>query len=88
MGRRGRRFESCLPDHLRLLSRDAVSPLRAWPGWLTWLPLVWAEDWVIDLDLDYAWAVVGEPGHDYFWILAHEPSTDRAMLEGLKLRAT
>lgn len=62
--------------------------VRFAPRWLAWLPLVWADYWVIDLDPDYTWAVVGEPGRDYFWILAREPSMDRAMLEGLKLRAT
>jgi apolipoprotein D and lipocalin family protein len=29
--------------------------------------------WIIDLDPDYRWAVVGEPGRDYLWILSREP---------------
>jgi len=62
--------------------------VRFAPKWLSWLPLVWADYWVIDLDPDYTWAVVGEPGRDYFWILAREPSMDRSLFEGLKLRAT
>jgi apolipoprotein D and lipocalin family protein len=62
--------------------------VRFAPKWLSWLPLVWADYWVIDLDPDYTWAVVGEPGRDYFWILARDPSMDRALFEGLKLRAS
>jgi apolipoprotein D and lipocalin family protein len=29
--------------------------------------------WIIDLDPDYKWALVGEPGRDYLWILSREP---------------
>ncbi len=28
--------------------------------------------WVIGLDPDYRWAVVGAPGRDYLWILSRE----------------
>lgn len=62
--------------------------VRFAPKWLSWLPMVWADYWVIDLDPDYTWAVIGEPDRQYFWILAREPSMDRALFEGLKLRAT
>jgi apolipoprotein D and lipocalin family protein len=29
--------------------------------------------WIIDLDPDYQWAVIGEPGRKYFWILSRTP---------------
>jgi apolipoprotein D and lipocalin family protein len=29
--------------------------------------------WIIDLDPEYRWVVVGEPGRDYLWILSREP---------------
>lgn len=29
--------------------------------------------WVIGLDPDYRWAVVGSPGRDYLWILSRSP---------------
>lgn len=35
--------------------------------------------WILDLDPDYRWAVVGEPGRDYFWILSREPKLDEAV---------
>jgi apolipoprotein D and lipocalin family protein len=39
----------------------------------------YGDYWVIDLDPDYRWAVVGEPGRKYLWILGR----DRRMEEGL-----
>jgi apolipoprotein D and lipocalin family protein len=32
--------------------------------------------WVIELDPDYRWAVVGHPSRDYLWILARDRSLD------------
>ncbi len=29
--------------------------------------------WIIDLDPQYRWAVIGEPDRDYLWILSREP---------------
>ena len=34
--------------------------------------------WIIDLDPDYRWAVVGEPGRKYLWILSRQPKMDEA----------
>lgn len=61
--------------------------VRFVPDWLAWVPLVWADYWVIDLDPDYQWAVVGDPDRDYLWILAREPSMDSALFAQLKARA-
>ena len=58
------------------------------PGWLSWLPLVWADYWVIALDPDYQWAVVGDPDRRYLWILSREPTMDAALFEQLKAHAT
>ena len=43
--------------------------------------------WVIDLDHDYRWAVVGEPRRRYFWILSRDPTIDGSTLEGILARA-
>jgi apolipoprotein D and lipocalin family protein len=29
--------------------------------------------WIIGLDADYRWAVVGAPGRDYLWVLSRDP---------------
>ncbi len=36
----------------------------------------WADYWVIDLDEDYRYAVVGEPDRKYLWILSRTPAVD------------
>ena len=63
---------------------------RGQPGWLTAsgpntklkVTFFWpfsGNYWIIDLDPEYRWAVVGEPGRDYLWILSREPRLDAAL---------
>jgi apolipoprotein D and lipocalin family protein len=61
--------------------------VRFVPGWLSWVPLVWADYWVIALDPGYQWAMVGDPDREYLWILSREPSMDAELFERLKVRA-
>ena len=61
--------------------------VRFAPKWLSFLPFVWADYWVIALDADYQWALVGEPDLEYFWILSRDPQMDARTFEGLKARA-
>lgn len=42
--------------------------------------------WVIDLDPDYRFAVVGHPSRDYLWILARTPALDAATYDGIVAR--
>ena len=44
--------------------------------------------WVIALDPDYQWAVVGEPDRKYLWILSRSPEMPRTQFEQLKATAT
>ncbi len=61
--------------------------VRFVPDWLSWVPFVWTDYWVIDLDPGYTWVVIGEPDRDYFWILSREPVMDRLLFEQIKARA-
>lgn len=61
--------------------------VRFAPEWLSWLPLVWADYWVIALDPDYQWAVVGQPDRKYLWILSRSPRMSRLQFEQLKGKA-
>ncbi len=36
----------------------------------------WGDYWIIDLDVDYQWAVVGVPSRKYLWILSRTPVMD------------
>jgi len=58
------------------------------PEWLSWMPFLWADYWVIDLKQDYSAAVVGGPSRDYLWILSRQPHMPEADYEALVNRAT
>ena len=70
-------------------STDSAAKLevRFAPNWLGFLPFVWADYWVIGIDGDYQWAIVGEPGREYLWFLSRTPSVSPETLESLKARA-
>lgn len=61
--------------------------VRFAPGWLSALPFVWADYWVIAIDDDYQWAIVGEPDREYLWFLSREPALDARTFEELQGRA-
>ena len=60
------------------------------PAWLSFIPFLWGDYWVIDIDADYQLAAVSEPGRDYLWVLSRTPSVDaqryQALLERLAAR--
>jgi apolipoprotein D and lipocalin family protein len=70
---------------------DTNSPklkVRFAPAWLSFLPFVWGNYWVIDLDPQYQLAAVSEPSRKYLWILSRtqtvEPKAYDALLQRLK----
>jgi apolipoprotein D and lipocalin family protein len=67
------------------LARVATPPakleVRFAPAWLSWLPMVWGDYWVIDLAEDYSYAVVGEPSREYLWILARDARMSDSTLD-------
>lgn len=42
--------------------------------------------WIIDLDDDYQWAVVGVPSRKYLWILSRTPTLDGNVYDGILRR--
>lgn len=57
--------------------------VRFAPGWLSWLPMVWADYWVIALDEQYRWAMVGGADRKYLWILSRSPQLEPAVYSRL-----
>jgi apolipoprotein D and lipocalin family protein len=55
--------------------------VRFAPAFLSFLPMVWGDYWVIGLGVDYDWAVVGSPDRKYLWILSRTPSLDAEQWE-------
>ena len=60
------------------------------PAWLSFIPFLWADYWVIDLDADYQLAAVSEPKKEYLWVLSRTPEVNpaayAALLARLKLK--
>ena len=50
--------------------------VRFAPEWLSFLPLVWGDYWVIDLDSQYQVAAVSDPRREYLWVLSRTPQLD------------
>lgn len=61
--------------------------VRFAPAWLSFLPVVWGDYWIIGLAPDYSWAVVGDPGRNYLWILARSPHLDDRSVAAARLAA-
>ncbi len=66
---------------------NAKLKVRFAPGALSFLPFVWGDYWIIDLDSDYKYVAVGEPKREYFWILSRTPTLDDATYQAILRRA-
>lgn len=66
---------------------SSVLQVRFAPRWLSFLPMVWGDYQIIELDADYQHAVVGTPDRKYLWVLAREPKLDPKTYERLLDRA-
>jgi apolipoprotein D and lipocalin family protein len=61
--------------------------VRFAPAWLSFLPWVWGDYWILELDREYRFALVGEPSREYLWILSRDPVMDQAAYDSLVARA-
>jgi apolipoprotein D and lipocalin family protein len=66
---------------------NAKLEVRFAPSWLSWLPQVWGDYWIIDLDEDYQYAAIGDPKREYFWILSRQPEIDTDTYQNILRRA-
>jgi apolipoprotein D and lipocalin family protein len=60
--------------------------VRFAPAWLSFIPLVWGDYWVIDLDAQYQLVAVSEPKREYLWILSRTPAVNPAAYDALTAR--
>jgi len=47
-----------------------------------WRP-IWGDYWIIGLDENYQWAIVGTPNRKYGWILSRTPKIDKDKIDKL-----
>ncbi len=65
---------------------SATSPqlqVRFAPAWLSILPFVWGNYWVVDLDDGYQLVAVSEPQREYLWVLSRTPKVASGALDSL-----
>ncbi|HBS49412.1 MAG TPA: lipocalin [Rhodobacteraceae bacterium] len=55
--------------------------VRFAPEWLSFLPMVWGDYWVLAVSENYTVAVVGSPDGETGWVLAREPQIPEAEYE-------
>jgi len=60
--------------------------VRFAPAWLSFLPMVWGDYWVIDLDAQYQLAAVSDPKREYLWVLSRTPQADPKAYDDLLRR--
>jgi apolipoprotein D and lipocalin family protein len=66
--------------------KSAKLQVRFAPAWLSFLPFVWGDYWVVDLDEKYELAAVSEPKREYLWILSRTPVVDPSRYAALLVR--
>jgi apolipoprotein D and lipocalin family protein len=67
----------------------ATSPklqVRFAPSWLSLLPFVWGNYWVVDLDDGYQLVAVSEPKREYLWVLSRTPTVSPQSYDALLVR--
>jgi apolipoprotein D and lipocalin family protein len=65
---------------------SAQLKVRFAPAWLSFIPMVWGDYWIIELDPDYQWVVVSEPKREYLWILSRTPQLPAATYQALLVK--
>ncbi|MBS1793805.1 MAG: lipocalin family protein [Acidobacteria bacterium] len=65
---------------------NAKLEVRFAPAFLSFIPAVWGDYWIIDLDPDYKYAVIGEPSRKYLWILSRTPELDDTVYQNILRR--
>ena len=60
--------------------------VRFAPAWLSLLPWVWGDYWVVDLDPAYELVAVSEPRREYLWVLSRTPTVEPTRYAALLAR--
>ncbi len=66
---------------------NAKLKVRFAPKFLSFLPKVWGDYWIMDLEPNYEYVAIGEPKREYFWILSRKPEMDDATFQAILRRA-
>ena len=62
---------------------NAKLEVRFAPAVLSFIPQVWGDYWIIDLEPNYQYAVVGSPDRKYLWILSRAAEMNDATYQNI-----
>jgi apolipoprotein D and lipocalin family protein len=65
---------------------SATLQVRFAPAWLSFVPMVWGNYWVVELDEAYQLAVVSEPRREFLWVLSRQAEIAPAAWGALSVR--
>jgi len=57
--------------------------VRFAPEWTSWIPWVWGDYWIIKLDDNYQYSLVGTPDRNCLWVLSRDKQADPAKVQQL-----
>lgn len=57
--------------------------VRFAPDWVSWLPMVWGDYWIIRLEGDYEYSLVGTRDRKYLWVLTRDEQADPNRVQAL-----
>ncbi len=67
----------------RIIDKKTNAKLEvSFVSFLGWRPF-WGDYWVIGLDEDYKWAIVGTPSRKYGWVLSRTPKLDEVTMNNI-----
>lgn len=66
---------------------NAKLEVRFAPSFLSFIPAVWGDYWIIDLDDNYGHVAIGDPKREYFWILSRTAELSDAVYQNILRRA-
>ncbi|CAN5349247.1 lipocalin family protein [soil metagenome] len=66
---------------------NAKLEVRFAPSIFSFISSVWGDYWIIDLDENYNYAVIGDPKREYFWILSRNAEMSDAIYQNILRRA-
>lgn len=65
---------------------NAKLEVRFAPAFLSFLPFVWGNYWILELGENYDYAVIGDPSRNYFWVLNRTPEIEESKLQAILQR--
>lgn len=68
--------------------QPGIFQVRFAPAWLSFLPMVWGDYWILALEADYSAVLIGAPSREYLWILARTPTLPEPVLEKFRAHAS